>query len=88
MRDGRLSLDQVGVIAKKAADGSDAHYAQLAASASVTQLRTAVNLAPRPDPDPTPAPQRAISKTVGDGYTTWRIRLPRLEAARFVALDL
>ncbi|MCW2512460.1 MAG: hypothetical protein JWR11_1502, partial [Mycobacterium sp.] len=52
MRDGRLSLDQVGVIAKKAADGSDAHYAQLAASASVTQLRTAVNLAPRPDPDP------------------------------------
>ncbi|MCW2516297.1 MAG: hypothetical protein JWR11_5339 [Mycobacterium sp.] len=85
MREGRLSLDQVGVIAKKAADGSDAHYAQLAASASVTQLRTALNLAPRPDPDPTPEPQRTISKTVGDGYTTWRIRLPRLEAAKFDA---
>ena len=31
MREGRLSLDQVGVIAARAAEGSDEHYAELAA---------------------------------------------------------
>ena len=31
MREGRLSLDQVGVIAERAAEGSDEHYAELAA---------------------------------------------------------
>ncbi len=31
MREGRLSLDQVGVIAARAGEGSDEHYAQLAA---------------------------------------------------------
>ena len=30
MREGRLSLDQVGVIVGRAAEGSDAHYAELA----------------------------------------------------------
>ncbi|MGW4096024.1 HNH endonuclease signature motif containing protein [Mycobacterium sp. NPDC004974] len=83
MREGRLSLDQVGIIAERAADGSDEHYAELAASATVTQLRTAVKLEPRPEPDPKPEPQREVTKTEGDGYTTWRIRLPRLEAAKF-----
>jgi hypothetical protein len=82
MREGRLSLDQVGVIAENAADGSDAHYAQLAAVATVNQLRTAIKLEPRPDPEPRPEPQREISKTVEDEYTTWRIRLPRLDAAK------
>jgi len=52
LREGRLSLDQVGVIAGRAAAGSDEHYAVLAASASVSQLRTAVKLEPRPDPRP------------------------------------
>ena len=87
MREGRLSLDQVGVIADKAADGSDAHYAQLAAVATVTQLRTAVKLEPRPDPDPKPEPERSITKTEGPGeeYTTWKIRLPRVEAAKLDA---
>jgi len=85
MREGRLSLDQVGVIAQRAAEGSDEHYAQLAAVATVTQLRSAVKLEPRPDPDPRPEPQREIRKTVGDEYTTWRIRLPRVEAAKFDA---
>ena len=33
MREGRLSLDQVGVIAARAGEGSDEHYAQLAACA-------------------------------------------------------
>ena len=50
MREGRLSLDQVGVIAARAGEGSDAHYAELARSASVNQLRTAVKLEPRPNP--------------------------------------
>jgi hypothetical protein len=87
LREGRLSLDQVGVIAERAAEGSDGHYAQLAAVATVTQLRTAIKLEPRPDPDPDPKPEscRSITKTVGDGHTTWRIRLPRLEAAKFDA---
>ncbi|OCB47827.1 hypothetical protein A5721_07670 [Mycobacterium vulneris] len=87
LRDGRLSLDQVGVIAERAADGSDAHYAELAAVATVTQLRTAVKLEPRPEPERRPEPQREITTIPGpaDDYTTWRIRLPRLEAATFQA---
>src|SRR4051812_36507176 len=35
MREGRLSLDQVGAIAKKAAPGSDEHFAALAENATV-----------------------------------------------------
>ena len=50
LREGRLSLDQVGAIAERAADGSDEHYAQLAAVATVSQLRTAIALEPPPPP--------------------------------------
>lgn len=85
MREGRLSLDQVGVVAEGAADGSDAHYAELAAVATVTQLRTAVKLEPRPEPDVQPEPQRLFTRIEGQGYTTWRIRLPKVEAAKFDA---
>ena len=85
MREGRLSLDQVGVIAARAAEGSDDHYAQLAAVATVNQLRTAVKLEPRPEPDPRPEPQRSITKTTDEQFTTWRITLPHLEAAKFDA---
>ncbi|BBZ54861.1 HNH endonuclease signature motif containing protein [Mycolicibacterium phocaicum] len=90
MREGRLSLDQVGVVAEHAADGSDEHYAQFAESATVTQLRTAVKLEPRPDPEletkPEPEPERSIRKTTHeDGSTTYKIRLPKLEAAKFDA---
>jgi hypothetical protein len=81
LREGRLSLDQVGVIAAGAADGSDAHYAELAASATVTQLRTAVKLEPRPEPAPRPEPKRVFRKEVHDEHTTYRITLPRDEAA-------
>ena len=81
MRDGRFSLDQVGVIAERAADGSDAHYAQMAECATVTQLRTAIKLEPRPEPDPKPEPVRSISKTSDEQSTTWRITLPHDEAA-------
>jgi hypothetical protein len=85
MREGRLSLDQVGVIAGRAADGSDEHYAQLAAVASVNQLRTAVKLEPRPEPDPRPEPQASITKTSDEQFSTWRIKLPHAEAATFDA---
>ncbi|MCV6975127.1 DUF222 domain-containing protein, partial [Mycobacterium bourgelatii] len=54
LKEGRLSLDQVGVIAARAGEGSDEHYAELASVATVTQLRTAVRLEPRPDPSPAP----------------------------------
>ena len=85
LREGRLSLDQVGAIAERAADGSDAHYAELASVATVNQLRTAIRLEPRPDPQSRSEPERSITKAVGDEYTTWRIRLPRVEAAKFDA---
>ena len=58
LREGRLSLDQVGVIASRAAEGCDEHYAQLAAVATVNQLQTAIKLEPRPEPDPRPTRSR------------------------------
>ena len=91
MREGRLSLDQVGVIADRATDGSDAHYEELARVATVSQLRTAVKLEPRPEPEPqsepepAPEPRASITKTADEEFTCWRIRLPHAEAARFDA---
>ncbi|QNJ94333.1 HNH endonuclease [Mycolicibacterium fluoranthenivorans] len=87
LREGRLSLDQVGVIAERAAEGSDAHYAELAAVATVSQLRTAIKMAPHPDPETPSERRREFTKTSSpdDTYTTYRIRLPRLEAAKFDA---
>ena len=85
LREGRLSLDQVGVIAQRAADGSDQHYAQLAGVATVTQLRTAIKLEPRPDPDPRAEPQRSITKTTDEHGSNWRITLNPLDAAKFDA---
>ncbi len=85
MREGRLSLDQVGVIAGRAAQGSDEHYAGLAGVATVNQLRTAVKLEPRPQPDPRPAPQPSITKTTDEQFACWRITLGHLDAAKFDA---
>jgi hypothetical protein len=85
LREGQLSLDQVGVIAARAGAGSDAHYAQLAAVATVSQLRTAVKLEPRPQPDPRPDPRPSIAKTTDEHFTTWRIRLSHLESAKLDA---
>lgn len=85
LRDGRFSLDQVGVIAERAGDGSDAHYAQLAAVATVSQLRTAIKLEPRPDPDHNPEPQATITKTSNGKLDCWRITLPHTESAMFDA---
>ncbi|HVQ85949.1 MAG TPA: DUF222 domain-containing protein, partial [Mycobacterium sp.] len=85
MREGRLSLDQVGVIAARAGQGSDEHYAQLARFATVTQLRTAVRLEPRPDPQPGPEPGGSITKTSSEEFTCWRIKLAHHDAAKFDA---
>ncbi|WP_163717365.1 HNH endonuclease signature motif containing protein [Mycobacterium bourgelatii] len=98
LKEGRLSLDQVGVIAARAGEGSDEHYAELASVATVTQLRTAVRLEPRPDPSPAPESKSesgsgpvepelrgSVSKS-GDGqYSWWRIKLPAVQAATFDA---
>ncbi|SPM37465.1 HNH endonuclease domain-containing protein [Mycobacterium rhizamassiliense] len=85
MAEGRLSLDQVGVIAARAGEGSDEHYAELAAVATVNQLRTAVNLEPRPQPDPLPEPECSITKTSGEHASCYRITLPHHDAAKFDA---
>src|SRR6195952_3192412 len=73
MREGRLSLDQVGVIAARGGAGSDEHYTQLARVATVNQLRTAVKLEPRADPDPRPEKTPSISKTSDATSSTYRI---------------
>ncbi|WP_155766576.1 DUF222 domain-containing protein, partial [Mycobacterium colombiense] len=88
MREGRLSADQVGVIAARAGAGSDEHYAELAAVATVNQLRTAVKLEPRPQPEPRPdglEPQASITKTSNDEGSCWRIKLSHPDAAKFDA---
>ena len=81
LRQGRLSLDQVGVIAARAGAGSDAHYAELASVATVNQLRTAVRLEPRPEPEPQSPLQRSVTKNCTEQSTSWRITLPHDEAA-------
>ncbi|WP_142248570.1 DUF222 domain-containing protein, partial [Mycobacterium colombiense] len=66
----------------------DEHYAQLAAVATGTQLRTAVKLEPRPQPEPRPdglAPQASITKTADDEGSCWRIKLSHPDAAKFDA---
>ncbi|RAV09445.1 hypothetical protein DQP57_15030 [Mycobacterium colombiense] len=85
LRQGRLSVDQVGVIAARAGHGSDEHYAQLAAVATVNQLRTAVKLEPRPDPDPRPEPQGSFTTTTTENGSCYRITLPHSDAATFDA---
>ena len=86
LREGRLSLDQVGVIAVHAGEGSDEHYAELAQVATVHQLRTAVKLEPQPESDSArPELERSISKTSREQSTCWRITLPHDEAATFDA---
>ncbi|WP_406816952.1 HNH endonuclease signature motif containing protein [Mycobacterium sp. M23085] len=85
MREGRLSVDQVGVIAARAGEGSDEHYAQLAAVATVTQLRTAVKLEPRPDPEPRREVEPSITATATEQGSCYRITLGHHDAATFDA---
>jgi hypothetical protein len=87
LRKGRLSLDQVGVIAERAGGGSDKHYAKLASVATVSQLRTAIKLEPQPEPDPDigPQPEVSISKNTDGKYSCWRIKMSRVAGAKFDA---
>jgi hypothetical protein len=86
LREGRLSLDQVGVIAARAGEGSDEHYAELASVATVSQLRTAIKQEPRPDPERRPEREASITKSSDEhGSCCYRITLPALEAAKFDA---
>jgi Domain of unknown function (DUF222)/HNH endonuclease len=85
MREGRLSLDQVGVIAARAGKGSDEHYAALARCATVNQLRTAVELEPRPQPEPSSEPERSITKTTNEQGSCYRVTLSHQDAAKFDA---
>ncbi|CQD18383.1 HNH endonuclease domain-containing protein [Mycobacterium lentiflavum] len=85
MAQGRLSLDQLGVIAGSAGEGSDEHYAALAEVATVSQLRTAVKLEPRPHPGPRPEPQPSVTMTSDEQSSCWRIKLAHLDAAKFEA---
>jgi len=97
MREGWLSVDQLGAVVDGAADGSDAHYAQFARYATVAQIRKAVRLEPPPAPQPAPKPEvepepipepeapRSITTTHGPHSTTWHITLPTIEAAEFQA---
>ena len=89
LREGRLSLDQVGIIAEKAAAGSDEHYVALAEVATVNQLNTALKLEPRPEPEPDPyadpVPERSVTKTSDEQSTTWKIKLGPVDATTFDA---
>ena len=85
LREGSLSLDQVAVIAERAPEGSDDHFASLAESATVPQLRKALSMAPRPKPDPAPEPERSVTKITDEEFAYWRIKLPHLDAAVFDA---
>jgi Domain of unknown function (DUF222)/HNH endonuclease len=91
LSEGRLSLDQVGVIAARAGQGSDEHYVQLAQVATVTQLRTAVKLEPRPvpaaepDPELEPTPQCSFTASPTESGCSYRITLSHLDAAKFDA---
>src|SRR6516225_602823 len=85
MREGRLSLDQVGVIAARAGVGSDEHYAALARVATVNQLRTAVKYEPRPKPEPRREPEGSITTTANERGSCYRITLAHPDAAKFDA---
>ncbi|MHA0288729.1 HNH endonuclease signature motif containing protein [Mycobacterium sp. C3-094] len=96
---GRFSVDQVGVIAQHGLPGSDEHFATLAQCATVTQLRTALKMQPKPAPEQEPdedgepdgepvldpGPQPSISSSSDEQYTYWHIALPHPENAAFEA---
>lgn len=97
LRDGRLSEDQAGVIARMAPAGTDDHYADLAEYATVGQLRRALRLASPPGPQPRdpespdPAPPTSEEPLAtrnevtahwdDDGTWTLRARLAKVDGA-------
>ncbi|MDZ7674533.1 MAG: DUF222 domain-containing protein [Acidimicrobiales bacterium] len=75
LAEGQLSADQVGVIAARAPEGSDEHYAQLASAATVAQLQTALKMAPRPKAEPAPQPERFVDRFHDDEYSYLKAKL-------------
>ncbi len=90
--EGVLSEDQAAVIARRAPDGTDDHYADLARFATVSQLQTALRLAPTPPPppepevEPGPQPDPGETRQAAAQWTEldeWLLhaRLPKLDGA-------
>jgi hypothetical protein len=90
--EGVLSEDQAAVIARRAPDGTDGHYADLARFATVSQLQTALRAAPTPPPPPDPEPEpdpEPVGGPVGEVSAYWtdegdwvlHARLPKLDGA-------
>ena len=80
LQQGRLSLDQVGVIAARA--GRD----PTSTTPSWRRWPPSTSYGPRsssnpPDPDPHPQPQASITKNTDEHFTWWRIKLPHAQAA-------
>ena len=69
------------VIAARAAEGSDEHYAQLAVGGHRQPVRTAIKLEPAPDPHPGHSRRPSITKNTDEHFTCWRIKLPHAQAA-------
>jgi len=87
LREGLLSEDQAGAIAERAPAGTDSHYAELARSLTVSQLRQALRAAPKPestepDPSPAPKPENEVSSFWNDD-DEWvcRARLSKVDGA-------
>jgi hypothetical protein len=82
--EGVLSEDQAAVIARRAPDGTDEHYADLARFATVSQLRTALRVAPKTEAEtesaPEPEPQVSAHWTDQDDWVLHG-RLPKLDGA-------
>ncbi len=86
MRQGRLSLDQVGVIAARAGEGSDEHYAQLAAGRHGQPAAHRGQAANR-DPNPILGRNRnpRSPRPPASRVSCYRITLGHLDAAKFDA---
>ncbi len=85
MREGRLSLDQVGVIAGRAAEGSDAHLRSWPRSPRSTSCaqRSSWNRAPNPMPAQNRSSPRSPRPPTSN--SRYRIKLGHLDAAKFDA---
>ncbi len=90
LEEGLLSEDQVAVIARRAPDGTDEHYADLARFATVSQLQTALRAAPTPEPDPAPEPEPDPERgrgRVGEVAAFWTDEGDWVLHARLAKLD-
>jgi len=84
LREGRLSVDQVAPIARKAPAHDDDHYADLAQRMTVSQIQRALRSAGagrRPEPEVPPVERQvSIWWDDDDGWNA-RVRLPKVDGA-------